>query len=262
MANRFIRKLNGLTPLSSSDFAVLEEATARSRRFAPRQDLIREGDRPGPVFVVLDGWACRYKVLPNGSRQIMAFLMPGDACDLHIGMLAEMDHGIQALTQSQVATISRAEMEFIMTAHPTIARAMYTSQLVDEGTLRAWIVSMGRRSSIERVAHLMCELYLRAYAIGMEGNNGALALPLSQLVLADALGMTPVHINRVLKELRLSGAMALKRGSLTILDPIKLVKTAGFDENYLHRRTRQADEAVTEPRGDETFADRLSTNRS
>ena len=239
MASPFVQKLTELVELTADDIAALEAATARSRKYAPRQDLIREGDEPGPVFVMLEGWACRYKVLPSGTRQIMAFLMPGDACDLHVAMLAEMDHSIQALTSAKVATVSRVEMQALMREHPNIARAMYTAQLIDEGIMRAWIVSMGRRSSIERVAHLMCELYLRARNIGL-ANGETFALPLSQLVLADALGMTAVHINRVLKELRLSGAMALRRGSLEILDPVKLVQIAGFDENYLHRRLRQA----------------------
>ncbi|MCP3735738.1 Crp/Fnr family transcriptional regulator [Sphingomonas sp. RP10(2022)] len=239
MSNRFIKKLANLAELSADDRRALEIVTAHPRRFAARQDLIREGDEPGPVFVVLDGWACRYKILPNGLRQIMAFLMPGDACDLHVNMLAAMDHGIQAIGPASVAMISRAQMQAMMHDHPAIARAMYTAQLVDEGIMRAWIVSMGRRSSIERVAHLMCELYLRARGAGMTQDT-EFALPLSQIILADALGMTPVHINRVLKELRLAGAMALRRGSLTILDPVKLVQIAGFDENYLHRRLRQA----------------------
>ena len=237
MANRFVNKLNGLAELTAADTMALENATGRPRRYVARQDLIREGDEPGPMFVMLDGWACRYKILPSGARQIMAFLMPGDACDLHIKLLAEMDHSIQALTTAMVATVTRAEMQALMDGHPNVASAMYSAQLVDEGIMRAWIVSMGRRSSTERVAHLMCELYLRARNIGLTG-DGEFALPLSQLVLADALGMTAVHINRVLKELRLAGAMSLNRGSLTILDPGKLVKIAGFDENYLHRRLR------------------------
>ena len=239
MANPFVQKLIELVELTPDDIGALETATARSRKYAPRQDLIREGDEPGPVFVMLEGWACRYKVLPSGTRQIMAFLMPGDCCDLHVAMLAEMDHSIQALTPAKVATVSRGEMQAMMRDHPDIARAMYTAQLIDEGIMRAWIVSMGRRSSIERVAHLMCELYLRARNIRL-ATGDPFALPLSQLILADALGMTAVHINRVLKELRLSGAMALRRGSLEILDPVKLVQIAGFDENYLHRRLRQA----------------------
>ena len=239
MANPFVRKLSGLAELTAEDTAALEAATAHPRHYRARQDLIREGDVPGPVFVVLEGWVCRYKVLPSGARQIMAFLMAGDACDLHIKLLAEMDHGIQAITAASVATISKEKMQELLRGHPNIAQAMYTAQLIDEGVMRAWIVSMGPRSSTERVAHLTCELYLRARSIGLAGTD-EFALPVSQQVLADALGMTPVHINRVLKELRLAGAMAIKRGSVTILDPTKLVMIAGFDENYLHRRLRQA----------------------
>lgn len=238
MGDRFFQKLHGLAELTADDAAALRSATSRPRRYAARQDLIREGDEPGPMFVVLEGWVCRYKILPSGTRQIMAFLMPGDSCDLHIKLLDAMDHSIQAVTTALVATVGRSEMQLMMEKHPNIARAMYSAQLVDEGILRAWIVSMGRRSSIERVAHLICELYLRARNIGLAG-DGEFALPLSQLVLADALGMTAVHINRVLKELRLAGAMALTRGSVTILDPVMLIRIAGFDENYLHRRLRQ-----------------------
>ena len=141
MANRFIEKLRGFAELSDRDVGALEAATRRPQAYGPRVDLIREGDQPGPVLVVLEGWALRYKVLPNGSRQIMAFLMPGDACDLNIGMLAEMDHSIQTVTAAKVAKIDGQAMAELMTAHPAIARAMYVAQLVDEGTLRAWIVS-------------------------------------------------------------------------------------------------------------------------
>lgn len=165
--------------------------------------------------------------------------MPGDSCDLHVGLLAEMDHSIQAITPALVATIGRSDMDAIMDSHRCVARAMYIAQLIDEGIMRAWITSMGRRTSIERVAHLMCELYLRARNIGLT-DESHLELPMSQLLLADALGMTPVHLNRVLKQLRLAGAMTLKRGSLIITGPEKLVEIAGFDENYLHRRLRAA----------------------
>ena len=150
-----------------------------------------------------------------------------------------MDHSIQTISPAVVAQIERAHIDEIMDRHPQVARAMYIAQLIDEGTMRAWITSMGRRTSIERVAHLMCELYLRARNIGLTKET-QLALPLSQLLLADSLGMTPVHLNRVLKELRLGGAMDLQRGSLLITDPNRLVQIAGFDENYLHRRLRNA----------------------
>jgi CRP-like cAMP-binding protein len=130
-------------------------------------------------------------------------------------------------------------MDKLLEKHPAVAKAIYIAQLVDEGTMRAWITSMGRRASIERVAHLMCELYLRARNIGLT-TEPTFALPLSQLMLADSLGMTPVHLNRVLKELRLRKAMTLKRSSLELTDVPMLIQIAGFDENYLHRRLRKA----------------------
>lgn len=233
MPNHFVQKLKNLAELNSADIAALSALTSQPRDYASKQDMIREGDRPGPVFVILAGWACRYKILPSGTRQIMAFLLPGDCCDLHVGMLAEMDHNLQALTPCHVALIAGDKMEALLDDHPAVARAMYKSQLIDEGILRSWIVSMGRRSSVERVAHLMCELYLRSFSIN---STDEVAFPISQIVLADALGMTPVHVNRVLRELRLGGAMTLKRGNLLITDPLRLVQIAGFDENYLHRR--------------------------
>ena len=233
MPNHFVQKLKNLAELNSADVGALAALTSQPRDYASKQDMIREGDRPGPVFVILEGWACRYKILPSGTRQIMAFLLPGDCCDLHVGILAEMDHNLQALTPCSVALIAGDRMEALLEDHPTVARAMYKSQLIDEGILRAWIVSMGRRSSVERVAHIMCELYLRSFSIN---SIDEVAFPISQIVLADALGMTPVHVNRILKELRIAGAMNIKRGKLSITDPIKLVQIAGFDENYLHRR--------------------------
>jgi len=241
MDNRFVNKLDAFGALTPEARDALSVATSRPKKYAARRDLIREGDRPGPVFVMLEGWASRYKILPNGLRQIVAYLMPGDCCDLHIGLLAEMDHSIQTITPALVAQIDRAAMDEIVEQHVCVAKALYISQLIDEGTMRAWITSMGRRSSVERVAHLMCELYIRARSIGLTVEN-QLALPLSQLMLADSLGMTPVHLNRVLKELRIQGAMTMARGSLVITDPNKLVYIAGFDENYLHRRMRTADD--------------------
>jgi len=237
MGNRFIEKLARCHPLRPAEVDALTAATAHPRSVKPRQDLIREGDRPGPVFVMLDGWAYRYKILPNGTRQILAFLMPGDCCDLHISLLAEMDHSIQTITPSRVAMIDRLAMDNMLDARRGIAKALYIAQLIDEGTMRAWITSMGRRTSMERVAHLMCELYLRARTIGLT-TEPTLCLPLSQLLIADSLGMTAVHLNRVLKALRAEGAMTLDRKSLLIGDPSKLVQIAGFDENYLHRRLR------------------------
>ena len=239
LPNRFVAKLQRFAALPAEDVALLESFTATSRRIGARQDLIREGDRPGPMFVMLEGWACRYKVLPEGGRQIVAFLMPGDTCDMHVAVLAEMDHSIQTLTKSRVATIGRTDMQEAVFTRPEIARALWSTQMVDESVLRAWIISMGRRSSTARIAHLMCELYLRARNVGLVLGN-SFEMPLSQVVLADALGLTPVHVNRLLRKLRLASVMEVRRGALTIIDPVGLADIAGFDENYLHRRLREA----------------------
>ena len=239
MTNAFVRKLRGYSLLSGEDLAMLDEACSNVRKVRAGYDLIREGDKPGPVFVVLDGWACRYKILPDGSRQIIAFLMPGDFCDLHAGLLDEMDHSIGTLTACRIATISRETMDRLLESTPTLTRAFWLAQLIDEGVLRAWIVSMGRRDSMERLAHLMLELYTRMRNIGLAG-DGSCEMPLTQTVLADALGLTPVHVNRVLRVLRERGAMALGSSTLTLLNAAELVRIAGFDDAYLHRHIRKA----------------------
>lgn len=239
MSNAFIDRLSGHAPLSDGDVATIAAACHKTRELPAGYHLIREGDRPDPVFVMLAGWACRYKILPDGGRQIMAFMLPGDFCDIHIAVLEEMDHSIVTLTKAKVASITRAQMETLVTAQPSISRAFWWSQLVDQSVLRAWIISIGRRKSKERVAHLMCELYIRMRNIGLATDDQC-EMPLTQIVLADAVGLTPVHVNRVLRALRLAGAMELRAGSLVVLDPIKLARIAGFDDSYLHGRLKRA----------------------
>ena len=225
--------------MSEADQELLGRVCKNSRRFPARHDLIREGDEPGLVFVMLEGWACRYKLLPDGARQILAFLMPGDFCDMHAGILREMDHSIGTLTPALVCTIPRDRMEELSEKTPQIARAFWWTQLVDEGVLRAWIVSMGRRDAVQRIAHLICELYLRMRNVGLAEDDHC-RMPLTQVVLADALGLTPIHVNRVLRRLREEGVMELHGGELVVHDPARLAKIAGFDDTYLHRQLRRA----------------------
>ena len=239
MPNAFVEKLRGYAPLDHADEAVLAAACQSPRTYPAGYDLIREGDEPGPVFVVLEGWACRYKILPGGSRQIIAFLMPGDFCDMHIAALKEMDHNIGTLTEAKVVTIPRGRMEALIDERPGLTKAFWWTQLVDEGVLRAMIVSMGRRSSLERVAHLLCELCFRMRNIGLASDE-CFKMPFTQIVLADAVGLTPVHVNRVLKSLRLAGALELRGGGMEIADLAKLAKIAGFDDNYLHRELKKS----------------------
>jgi CRP-like cAMP-binding protein len=238
MSNAFVRHLSGYGPLGNDEISLLAGACTNVRELPANFHLIREGDEPDPVFVILEGWACGYKMLPDGGRQIMSFMLPGDFCDIHIAVLEAIDHNIMTLTKARVASLPRAQMETLVRARPALTQAFWWSQLVDQSILRAWIVSMGRRKSVERVAHLICELYIRMRNIGLTDNHEC-DIPLTQLVLADALGLTPVHINRVLKVLKTAKVMELKRGSLKIIDSAKLAEIAGFDGNYLHERIRK-----------------------
>lgn len=237
MSNAFIEHLSGYGLLDEAEKALLAGACRNLRELPAGAHLIREGDEPDPVFVILEGWACGYKILPDGGRQIISFLLPGDFCDIHIAILQAIDHSIMTLTKATVASLPRAEMEALIQARPTLTQAFWWSQLVDQSISRSWIVSMGRRKSVERVAHLMCELYIRMRNIGLASDHEC-RMPLTQLVLADALGLTPVHVNRVLRVLKTEKVMELSHGSLRINEPEKLAQIAGFDGNYLHERIR------------------------
>ena len=221
--------------LLDEDVAMIERACTKVRDYPAKHDLIREGDAPGPLYFFLEGWGCRYKILPEGDRQLLAFLLPGDFCDMHTNVLDEMDHSIATITPSLVASIDRTRMDELMENSPTIARAVWLMQLVDLGVARSWIASMGRRTSEERVAHLMCELFFRTKLSGIIQNDECV-LPISQILLADALGLTPVHLNRVLRKFKDLGVMHLAGGRLIISDIHQLIQIAGFDETYLHRR--------------------------
>ncbi len=233
--NPLIAKLEKIARLSDDDRQALSEICRDIREVAARRDIIGEGDRPDNVHVMLSGWAARYKVLPDGSRQITAFLIPGDFCDLHVTILKQMDHGIQALTPATVAFIPHQVMQDLPLHRPELARALWWATLVDEAVLREWIVNIGRRDAYQGVAHLLCELHARMRHVGLV-DEGRFPLPLTQEELADALGLTPVHVNRVLQRLRGDGLITLQERVLTLEDPAGLRKAAGFDPSYLHAR--------------------------
>jgi CRP-like cAMP-binding protein len=235
--NPLIAKLETLVPLSEVDRNTLRRLCGSVREIPARSDIISEGDRPEYVHVMLSGWAARYKILPNGSRQITAFLIPGDFCDLHVTILKEMDHGILALTPATVAYIPHQVMQDLPRHRPELARALWWATLVDEAVLREWIVNIGRRDAYQGVAHLLCELHARMRNVGLV-DEGRFSLPVTQEELADALGLTPVHVNRVLQRLRAGGLITLQDRVLTLEDPAALRKAAGFDPGYLHARQR------------------------
>lgn len=233
-SDRVIAKLSISSELSTDDQRAVMDLCRSTRSVPARQDIISEGDKPEHVHIVLDGWAARYKVLPDGSRQITALLLPGDTCDLHVTILGRMDHGIIALTRACVAYVPHQVMEELPIGRPRLGRALWRATLIDEAVLRSWIVNIGRRDAAERIAHLFCELHARLSLVGLV-QDGQFDLPLTQDVIADATGLTPVHVNRMLQKFREEKLITLASGELTLLDPERLREVAGFDPSYLHR---------------------------
>jgi CRP-like cAMP-binding protein len=237
MLNPLVRKLQHAGELSSSDREALHTACSDVRRFEARIDIISEGDTPGDVHVVLEGFACRYKLLPDGGRQIMAWLVPGDFCDLHVAVLGYMDHAIATLSASSIAYVPRAKIEVLLTTSAELSRALWWATLVDEGVLREWLANMGRRPADKQVAHLFCELLLRLRAVDMAGDD-TMDLPLTQVELADTVGLSSVHVNRVIQQLRDQGLISWRGKVLKVEDVAGLRAFADFDPNYLHLEER------------------------
>ena len=234
--NPLIAKLQTVAELAEDDLKALDDLCGDAREVGARRHVIREGDRPDHVHLVVDGWAARYKLLPDGARQITALLLPGDFCDLHVTILGEMDHSIATLTKAKIAYIPRDRMD-ALAERPKLTRALWWATLVDEAVLRAWIVNVGRRDAYEAIGHLVCELYWRLKNVGLAADH-SFELPLTQEEFADALGLTPVHVNRVLQRMRSEALISLKRGALEILDYPRLETASGFNPNYLHIEER------------------------
>ena len=238
MPNPLIAKLEHGARLTDEDRQLLEKLTARRRHVGPYQDIIREGDMPEDVRLIMDGFACRYQILPDGKRHIMAYLVPGDICDFHVAILGEMDHNIGTLTSCSVVEISHETIHDITTKHRNLNRAFWWGTLVDEGILREWLVSLGRRSAAQRVAHLFCELLIRLQTVGLADQN-SFDMPLTQEELADTLGLSTVHVNRMMQELREKGLITTASKRLTINDVERLQDIAQFNPNFLHLGPRE-----------------------
>jgi CRP-like cAMP-binding protein len=234
MVKPLIRKLEQFAKLSDEDRQVLEHAARDVKVIGPRQDIITEGDQPDDIHLILDGWAARYKVIPNGDRAIMAYLIPGDLCDIHVTLLSQMDHSIAALSTCRVAFIPRQTMDQIMRRDGQLGRAIWWSTLVDEAILREWLVNMAHRPADKRLAHFVCEMLLRFKAVGLTDDD-SFELPLTQEELGDTMGLSTVHVNRTLQELRAQGLITSKGKRLIVNDVDRLFEFSDYNPNYLHQ---------------------------
>jgi CRP-like cAMP-binding protein len=232
--NPLIRKLEQFVRLSPDDRTILMRASSeRVRKFAPRVDISREGDRPKDVHLILSGWACRYKQLEDGRRQIVSFFLPGDMCDLNVFILKEMDHSIGTISDVTIADLSRELFDEIGTGYPRIATALWWETLVNAAIQREWTMNLGQRTASERMAHLLCEIFFRLRLAGLTDVNSC-EFPLTQADLAEATGLSKVHVNRTLQELRGAKLVVLKGKALTVPNVERLMSAGLFNANYLH----------------------------
>lgn len=236
LPNALTRRLEEYTPLTDADRNELACLCSQSSRIiAAKRDLISEGDAPSSIYVILDGWACHYRSLPHGRRQIVDFAIPGDLCDLNLFILDRMDHSICAITRLKVAEVGREMFHRVVTNFPNITTALWWVELVSKSIHREWIVNIGQRSARERVAHLFCEMFLRLESVGLT-NGFSCDFPLTQNDIADTTGLTAVHVNRTIQELRRDGLIAFERQRLTIPDMLALQTAGLFNPDYLHIR--------------------------
>lgn len=234
MDNPMLKRLEQFTAFSDEDRKLLDDLISdRQSDYGAKADIIREGEHSPDIHIVITGLACRYKMLEDGSRQIMAFLVPGDPCDSEIFILNAMDHSIAAMSPSRIASVSGTIMKDLLLNRPSIALAFWWSTLQDEGILRERIIDEGRRDAYSRIAFLIYEVFVRMRAIGVIDDN-RFEFPVTQTDLADATGMTPVHANRMLQQLREEGLIAVEGKTWTILNAAGMRKAARFEGNYLH----------------------------
>jgi CRP-like cAMP-binding protein len=251
MANPLTMKLEQYTPFDAEERQRLDQLlTYPSKTYQRGKAIIREGDKVDHIFLVLTGLAARAKTLRSGARQFMALLVPGDLCDLEVFVLESMDHDIVAMSETTCAMIPAEVIEGLLTESTKLTKALWWSTMTDSAVLREWIVDHGSRESLERVAHLMCEMLIRYRIIG-EATDNSFAFPLTQEELGDALGMTTVHLNRMLQQLRGEGLIDLSGKTLTVLNPGALQRVARYDSSYLHlTRTERRDPEVSRRAGD------------
>lgn len=227
------RKLSRLTPLGVEDVRFLGALPIQLEQVPRFKVLVREGDVPQRCCFLVRGYAGRYKEAATGTRQIVAFHMAGDLLDIQHLLLARADHSVETITSATIAWIAKAELLCVATERPNIGKALWRDCLIDASIFREWVLNVGRRDAKSRIAHMLCEFIVRGEAAGL-GDRHWLELPFTQQQIADATGLTPVHVNRMLKELDADRAIERHRNQFSVLDWDRLCSIADFDPAYLH----------------------------
>lgn len=239
MIERHLAKLRARDEISADEERAIRGAVTELREYSADKTFIRPGEELNHSTLLLDGLMCRYKDLRDGQRQITELHVAGDFADMHSFTLKRLDHHVMTLTPCRVAIVPHENMKAITEKHPHLTRVYWFATNLDAAIHREWELSLGRRSAISRLAHLFCELHVRLGIVGLiEGLE--YDLDLTQMDLAECLGLTAVHINRMLKELREQGLVEF-RGSRVIIGNLPaLQKVAEFDPAflYLERRPR------------------------
>jgi CRP-like cAMP-binding protein len=228
----FARKLCAFVTLSDKDLTVMSDLYRRRHSFAVGADMIHQGQTSQCAYVLASGWACSYKILPEGTRQIVNFKIPGDFLGLRSVLFRASDHNVEPITPVQASEICQSDLFSAFADNPRLATSVLWAASRDEAMLVERLIDLGRRSATERMAHFMLELGARLRLVGMADRSGY-ACPLSQYLLADALGLSAVHVNRVLRELREEGLLTFQKGRVVFDDYDALIEFAHFDRAYL-----------------------------
>lgn len=232
MIESLLLNLESHDVVTEKERALLGDLVWRERRFLVDEDIVAEGSRPSYSTLLVDGFAARYKFMADGTRQITALHVAGDFVDLHAFLLKTMDHGIVAMSPCHVAFLDHSALKSISETQPHLSRLLWLDTVVDGAVHREWIVAMGRRSKKSHLAHLICELYVRLQVV-RRTTRFRFHFPLTQLELADVLGISVVHLNKTLQVLRKEELFTWINQMITILDWTRLQELAQFDPTYL-----------------------------
>ncbi|WP_414472874.1 Crp/Fnr family transcriptional regulator [Microvirga sp. M2] len=234
-----IRKLESIARLAPAEKAALQRLPLRLKTIAADQDIVSEGDTPSECCLIVEGFACRYNVTAQGRRQIQSFHISGDIPDLQSLHLKVMDHSLGTLIPCKLAFIPHDDIRSLMRNHPRLNDLFWRDTLIEAAVFRQWVVNVGRRPARTRMAHLLCELLVRLRAVELVEDH-VFDLPVTQGELADALGISNVHVNRVLQELRKESLISQQGTTLKVLDWEGLKWAGEFDPTYLHLVKKEA----------------------